>query len=173
MAPEDARRADATTTTSDQPDAPTRILNSAVRLLTERGVARFNLQDVAEAAAVSKGLIHYHYHDKDTLLTRLVESLAAGVVSRQAEALQGAADVLLPGGVVEDLCSELGRTNERQISSQDGPAIDRPQLLESLERRLIRGLLIHAEYVTDQRHPPRRMRNRRLPHWFPPRFPDR
>jgi TetR/AcrR family transcriptional regulator, fatty acid metabolism regulator protein len=31
------------------------------------------MQDVADAAGVSKGLIHYHFHDKETLLTRLIE----------------------------------------------------------------------------------------------------
>ena len=75
---------------SAQLDAPTRILQATARLLVERGVARFNLQEVAEAAAVSKGLIHYHYHDRDTLLTRLVESLAADVARRQQAALADA-----------------------------------------------------------------------------------
>ncbi len=70
-----------------EPDAATRILHAAADLLAERGVARFNLQDVAESAAVSKGLIHYHYHDKDTLLTRLVEALGTEIARRRAQAL--------------------------------------------------------------------------------------
>ena len=73
---------------AEAPDAPTRILHAAARLLADRGVARFNLQEVAESAGVSKGLIHYHYHDRDTLLTRLVESLAASVVARQRAAME-------------------------------------------------------------------------------------
>jgi AcrR family transcriptional regulator len=86
------------------PDAPTRILHAAARLLAERGVARFNLQEVAEAAAVSKGLIHYHYHDRDTLLTRLVEALAADVARRQQAALQAST----PASALDDLWGWLG-----------------------------------------------------------------
>ena len=85
------------------PDAPTRILQAAARLLAERGVARFNLQEVAEAAAVSKGLIHYHYHDRDTLLTRLVEALAAHVARRVEVALAAST----PARAVDDLWGRL------------------------------------------------------------------
>ena len=85
------------------PDAPTRILHAAARLLAERGVARFNLQEVAEAAAVSKGLIHYHYHDRDTLLTRLVEALAGDVARRQQAALATST----PAAAMDDLWSWL------------------------------------------------------------------
>ena len=80
-------------------DAPTRILHATARLLAERGVARFNLQEVAEAATVSKGLIHYHYHDRDTLLTRLVEALAADLARRQQAAIAAAT----PETAVDDL----------------------------------------------------------------------
>jgi AcrR family transcriptional regulator len=86
-----------------EPDAPTRILQATAQLLAERGVARFNLQEVAEAAAVSKGLIHYHYHDRDTLLTRLVEALAADVARRRAAALAQAT----PATAVDDLWAWL------------------------------------------------------------------
>lgn len=84
-------------------DAATRILHAAADLLAERGVARFNLQDVAESAAVSKGLIHYHYHDKDTLLTRLVEALGAEIATRRAAALADST----PATVIDDLWTWL------------------------------------------------------------------
>ena len=111
----EGRRTPTSTAAADAPDAPTRILNSAARLLAERGVARFNLQDVAESAAVSKGLIHYHYHDKDTLLTRLVESLAAGVVARQAEALEGAEPATAVDALWTWLRGELRRGHLRVL----------------------------------------------------------
>src|SRR5690606_18592970 len=69
------------------PDAATRILHASARLFADGGAARFNLQEVAEAAGVSKGLIHYHYHDRDTLLARLIEMLSAAVVARQQRAM--------------------------------------------------------------------------------------
>lgn len=72
---------------TEERDAATRILHAAAQLLADRGVSRFSLQEVAESAGVSKGLIHYHYHDRDTLLARLVEALIAGIVERQRSAL--------------------------------------------------------------------------------------
>lgn len=79
--------------------AASRILHATIRLLVERGATRLSLQDVADAAGVSKGLIHYHYHDKDTLLTRAVEWMAADVTRREREALADAT----PRSAMDDL----------------------------------------------------------------------
>lgn len=48
------------------------------------------MQDVASEAGVSKGLIHYHFDSKDTLLARTVEWLSEQVESRERSALSGA-----------------------------------------------------------------------------------
>ena len=101
--PGDAARPTPPAEPATELDAATRILHAAADLLAERGVARFNLQDVAESAAVSKGLIHYHYHDKDTLLTRLVEALGAEIAARRAHALAAST----PATVVDDLWTWL------------------------------------------------------------------
>lgn len=69
--------------------AAERIVQSATTLAVAHGVAHVSLQDVAEEAGVSKGLIHYHFHDRETLLARLAEALAARAVSRQHAALEG------------------------------------------------------------------------------------
>ena len=111
---------------ADEPDAATRILTATAQLLADRGVARFNLQEVAEAAGVSKGLIHYHYHDRDTLLARLVEGLVAGIVERQRAAL---ADTQ-PARAVDDvwtwLNGELRRGHLRvlqELAPEPGPLV--------------------------------------------------
>ena len=44
--------------------AAERILEAAARVLAERGAAGLSMQDVAQEAGVSKGLIHYHYRDR-------------------------------------------------------------------------------------------------------------
>lgn len=67
--------------------AAERIVQAAVRLAVARGVAHVSLQAVAEEAGVSKGLIHYHFHDRETLLARLGEHLAAQAVARERAAL--------------------------------------------------------------------------------------
>ncbi len=79
--------------------AAERIVQSAITLAVARGVAHVSLQDVAEEAGVSKGLIHYHFHDRETLLARLAEALAVRTVSRQRAALQDASI----GSAVDDL----------------------------------------------------------------------
>ncbi len=42
--------------------------------------------DVAANAGVSKALVHYHFHDKDSLLLALVEAVGAGAIRREREA---------------------------------------------------------------------------------------
>jgi AcrR family transcriptional regulator len=47
------------------------------------------MQDVADEAKVSKGLIHYHFRDRDALLARLIEWLAEDIMTRERAALDG------------------------------------------------------------------------------------
>lgn len=70
--------------------AAARILESAAECLVVRGAANMALHEVAESAGVSKGLIHYHFHDRDTLLARLAEWMTARMVAREATVLDGA-----------------------------------------------------------------------------------
>ncbi len=44
---------------------------------------------VAASAGVSKALVHYHFHDKDSLLAALVEEVGRGIVERARDAAQG------------------------------------------------------------------------------------
>ncbi len=46
------------------------------------------MSEIARDAGVSKALIHYHFVDKETLLARLIDHLARGVVAREREALR-------------------------------------------------------------------------------------
>ena len=68
--------------------AAQRILTAAAEQLAVHGPARLSMQDVAEAAEVSKGLIHYHFHDKETLLARVAEWVTQDSVAREREALR-------------------------------------------------------------------------------------
>jgi AcrR family transcriptional regulator len=73
------------------------------------------MQEVAEEAGVSKGLIHYHFHDKDTLLVRLVMWIAEGLVRRERAALATST----PHGAIDDLWrwldAELARGHVRAL----------------------------------------------------------
>lgn len=66
--------------------ASDRILEAAAACVVQRGVANLSMQDVADAAAVSKGLIHYHFRDKSHLQAALVDWLTTRIVGRQRAA---------------------------------------------------------------------------------------
>ncbi|MDV7242301.1 MULTISPECIES: TetR/AcrR family transcriptional regulator [Rhodococcus] len=50
------------------------ILEAALTIAAEQGVAALTMRPLAEAAGVSLGVLHYHFDDKDTLLTHLGET---------------------------------------------------------------------------------------------------
>jgi len=72
------------------PDARARIVDAGVRCVTREGVADASMAAIALEAKVSKALLHYHYHDRATLLAEIVERLAARLVTRERAAVDRA-----------------------------------------------------------------------------------
>ncbi|MDR1932870.1 MAG: TetR/AcrR family transcriptional regulator [Spirochaetales bacterium] len=77
-----------------------RILNTAARLIKEKGVSRISLADIAEAAKISKGTLYYYYPSKGELIFDITEQSMnqmtqkiLGWVERSREATS-AADIL-------------------------------------------------------------------------------
>jgi AcrR family transcriptional regulator len=68
---------------SRPPSAADRILFATAQTIGARGAAGLTMSEVAEEAGVSKGLIHYHFHDKETLLARVVEWMTRQVIERE------------------------------------------------------------------------------------------
>ena len=71
-------------------NAADRILAAAAECAGALGVAQVSMQAVADAAGVSKALIHYHFRDRDELLARLADWLAGALVQGEALALEDA-----------------------------------------------------------------------------------
>ena len=70
--------------------------------------------DVAAVAGVSKALVHYHFHDKETLLVALVDTVGAGVTAREREAIDtGEASGNALDGYWDWLALELARGDVR------------------------------------------------------------
>ncbi len=92
-----------------------RILEAASACIVQKGAADVSLQDVAEAAGVSKALIHYHFHDKGELLARLVEWLRVGLVARQEKALAGVSGSAALDALWQWLSDELERGDLRAL----------------------------------------------------------
>lgn len=70
---------------------PAKILHAAIERVKAGGLVRLSLQDIANEAGVSKGLIHYHFRDRDALLARLIEWLTERVLAREAAVFDGRA----------------------------------------------------------------------------------
>ncbi len=54
-----------------------KILNAAYRLLYRRGFARVSMDDIAEAAGVTKRSVYYHFKSKDDLVRAVLEEQQA------------------------------------------------------------------------------------------------
>ena len=83
----------------ETPLAAERILMAAAALLRVRGAGELSMQEIADAAGVSKGLIHYHFQDKDALFLRLVAHFEETLEERGRAALTAST----PASVVDDL----------------------------------------------------------------------
>jgi TetR/AcrR family transcriptional regulator, transcriptional repressor of bet genes len=59
-----------------------RLVEAALSLLCVEGVGGVSVQRVADAAGVSKGLVHYHFRDKDALLCACAEALVTDLIAR-------------------------------------------------------------------------------------------
>jgi len=57
------------------------VLEAAVRALAKRGYAKTSVSDIAHAAGMSKGAVHYHFDSKDDLIAKVLEH--CGAVARE------------------------------------------------------------------------------------------
>ncbi len=58
------------------------IVEGLLRVMAERGYERASIGEIAKAAGLSSGLVHYHFTDKQEILLTLVEQLAARARAR-------------------------------------------------------------------------------------------
>ncbi len=124
--------------TTSRGAAAGRILEATSACIVKKGAADVSLQDVAEAAGVSKALIHYHFHDKGELLARLVEWLRAGLVARQATALTGVSGSAALDALWQWLSDELERGDLRallDLTLVQGEAVQAAVRITAAERR--------------------------------------
>jgi AcrR family transcriptional regulator len=106
----------------DELSATRRILEAAARQIASGGAAALALSDVARDAGVSKALIHYHFHDKETLLSRLIGHLAHDLVARERDVLveyEGQHNPLAVDALWQWLDGELRRGDIRVLVELD------------------------------------------------------
>ena len=119
-------------------EAAERILRAAVRCIVASGASALTMHEVAEEAGVSKGLIHYHFHDKETLLARVVEWMTRSLVTRERAALAEST----PRHAIDDLWAWLSAELERghvrvlmELTQWRGALVNRAIHVSNLERR--------------------------------------
>lgn len=128
-----------------RPSTPVRILHAVARRIVAGGASSLSMQDVADAAGVSKGLIHYHYHDKETLLARLIEWVTRESVARERQALAASR----PRTAVDDLWTwvedELERGHLRvlvELSQERGALVAEAIRASARERRAAAAITV-------------------------------
>jgi len=63
-------------------DSRRQVLDAAIATLAERGLAATSIQDIADAAGLSKGAVHYHFESKDELLERVLDRCCESIYER-------------------------------------------------------------------------------------------
>jgi AcrR family transcriptional regulator len=69
-----------------------RILEAALQVFTRRGYREATMDEVAEAAATSKGGVYFHFPGKEALFLALLDRSASHLLERTAAALAAAPD---------------------------------------------------------------------------------
>lgn len=80
----------AASTSDEDGDTRTRILDVGEKLLLERGYAGFSYQDIAEAVGIRKASIHHHFPAKEDLGAAIVERARVRVAKGRGPALEDA-----------------------------------------------------------------------------------
>ena len=74
------------------------VLDAAIAVLAKKGITGTSVQDIADAAGLSKGAVHYHFESKEELLERVL-----------------------------DRCHEVGEARVRAVFAQPGLPLERIQ----------------------------------------------
>src|SRR5262245_47465010 len=116
-----------------------RILDAAERIFDRRGVSRTALQDIAEAAGVTRGAIYWHFKGKDELFAAMMEraTMPMEAVYRPFEASDGDPLAFLERQVVATLQVTASNAQVRRafdIATQKVEYVD--ELLAVRDRRV-------------------------------------
>lgn len=88
-----------------------RILAATDTLFGERGFDATTTRDIEERSGVNKGLIHYHFGNKEDLLTALLDDYYARLTRALAAALQQGADLGAQAAALVDAYADFLAAN--------------------------------------------------------------
>jgi AcrR family transcriptional regulator len=87
-----SRKPSADTTADEQGSVPHRVLSNATKLFAKKGFDRTSVQEIVEAAGVTKGAMYHYFDSKDDLLYEIY----ARVLREQTEQLEKVAATEAP-----------------------------------------------------------------------------
>lgn len=88
------------------------VLDAAIRTLAERGYASTSIGDIARAAKMSKGAVHYHFESKQDLIAQVLDRCADAMRQRVREAWEAESD---PAAKVRRAIGEMRRLRRDSI----------------------------------------------------------
>ena len=83
------------------------IVSATVECITRFGYHNFSMQDVAKAAGVSKGIIHYYFLNKDDLMLSVLERVIQGIENILQSNLEGLEDPVKKLKIFIELCADI------------------------------------------------------------------
>ncbi|HEX7152131.1 MAG TPA: TetR/AcrR family transcriptional regulator [Thermoanaerobaculia bacterium] len=78
--------------TTNEADARTRILETAIEVFAAEGFAGARIDDIAKRAGVNKAMVYYHVGDKQALYSAVFQMVAGNGATAVEQAIQGAGD---------------------------------------------------------------------------------
>lgn len=88
------------------------IVKATVECITKFGYHNFSMQDVAKAAGVSKGIIHYYFLNKDDLMMSVLDKVAVDIEKSMVRCMESAKDAASKLDVFVDVTFEIVRNTK-------------------------------------------------------------
>ena len=88
------------------------IVRATVDCITRFGYHNFSMQDVAKAAGVSKGIIHYYFLNKDDLMLSVLEKVVKDIRSVLHSNIENISDPTEKLKVLIELCADVVKSTK-------------------------------------------------------------
>ncbi len=83
------------------------IVRATVECITKHGYHNFSMQDVARAAGVSKGIIHYYFLNKDELMMCVLDKVAGDIERVLGEEMESVTDPWRRMEIFIEVCFDI------------------------------------------------------------------
>jgi AcrR family transcriptional regulator len=77
------------------------ILNGAIKVLASKGYEGATIMEIAEAANVSRGVLHYYFKDKEDIATKALASSSTDMVQSSLAGLKGKTTEEIASNVID------------------------------------------------------------------------